>query len=147
MDAEAYLKERVQNQIEWYSNTSREAQKAYKRVRFAEIFCAALIPFIAGVAGGSTAGQIIIGTLGVIVVILAAVAGLGKFQENWVNYRGICETLKQEKFLFLAHASPYDVEPSYPAFVKRIEGILNAEHANWAALTRAQVKAEKPKGP
>jgi hypothetical protein len=140
MDAEAYLQQRVENQMKWYSEKSTRAQSTYKRIRFAEIFCAALIPLVAGAAGGTTAGQIFVGVLGAIVVVLAASAGLGKFQENWVNYRGTCETLTREKFLFLARAEPYDAEPSYPIFVKRVETILGTEHANWAQNTLAQSK-------
>ena len=46
MNEEDYLKERLDDQLEWYSKKSQLNQKWFKRLRLVEIISAAIIPFI-----------------------------------------------------------------------------------------------------
>ena len=48
MDAEAYLRDRVDDQINWYDAKAQSNQKLFRRLRVAEIVAAALIPLLAG---------------------------------------------------------------------------------------------------
>jgi len=76
----------------------------------------AVIPFFAGLQEQLKAAladeldplpALLIAALGVIVVVLEGVQHLTQYQKTWLDYRSTAETLKHEKFLFLADAGPY----------------------------------------
>jgi hypothetical protein len=121
---------RLEDQLSWYDAKSIAAQKAYKRLKVAQLFLAAAVPVLAAVdaAPGVIAG------LGGAVLITEGLQQLGQFHTNWLTYRSTCESLKHEKYLFLAHAGPY-VDPSSAERVlaERVESLVSQEHASWAA--------------
>lgn len=133
MDQEKYLKERVEDQINWFNAKSQANQHWYKSLRIIEIISAAVIPFIAGFGDKIPCGIITIGFLGVVIAICAALSALNKYQENWLIYRTTCETLRHEKFLFMTKTKPYDDDESFDQFVTRVENILSKENYQWAA--------------
>lgn len=141
---EEYLDQRVNDQIQWYDDKSRGAQKWFKRIRRTEIACAAAIPFLAGFASHDPAVPIATGLLGGVVVVLAAFLSLSQHQENWIEYRTICESLKHEKFLFLTKTEPYDSENRFALFVQRVESLISKENSGWSQYTRAGAKTSKP---
>lgn len=132
MDKEIYLKDRLDDQIDWYDKRSQTNQRWFKSLRIAEIICAALIPFIAGMLEAIPYGQLIIGTLGVIIAISAGLSSLNKYQENWLTYRTTCETLRHEKFLFLTGCYPYDGDSMFNKFVERVESLISKENSQWS---------------
>ena len=143
---EEYLKDRVDDQIDWYDKKSQVNQKWYKCLRLIEIIAAASIPFVAGYMGdGVLWPKVIAGTLGLIVAIITAIVGLYNFQEHWVEYRTTCESLKHEKFLYLTKTEPYNIEDPFPLFVKRIESLISTENTKWSQHVRSQ-KKEKQNG-
>ena len=74
-------------------------------LRLTEIVFAASIPLLAGytqVSGYETYVGLAIGVIGLIVAVIAGIVSLYRFQENWNEYRAIAESLKQEKYLYLA---------------------------------------------
>src|SRR5215469_4493893 len=96
---------RLEDQIDWYDRKSRSAQRIFKRIKIVEIFAAAAIPFLAGLSYPHD--KLVTGALGVIITILEGLLHLNQYQQNWSSYRSTCETLKHEKFVYLAHAGPY----------------------------------------
>jgi hypothetical protein len=55
-----------------------------------------------------------------------------KYQENWINYRTTCETLKKEKYLYDAGLSDYQESVDREAqFVDRLEALLVRENSIW----------------
>lgn len=135
MDKENYLEERLEAQIDWYDTKSKSNQSWFKNLRIAEIFCAALIPFVAGFSESIPNGQIVIGLLGVIIAVCAGLSGLNKYQENWLTYRTTCETLRHEKYLFLTGCSPYEGKDSFNKFVDRIESLISKENTQWSRFS------------
>src|SRR5690606_22203920 len=101
-----------------------------------------LVPVLVGFADDYAAVGIIVGVLGAIVVVLASLLSLGKYQENWIEYRTACESLKHEKFLFLTAAEPYQGEDRFSLFVQRVEGLISKENSAWAQQTRVAPKRE-----
>ncbi len=72
---ETYLKERLDDQIDWYS------QKWFKVLKVIEIIAVATIPFLAGYATDEEPElKVIIGVLGVIIVFVAGFISLNKYQ-------------------------------------------------------------------
>ncbi len=126
-----YIEQRLNDQISWYDRKSSENQRWFKRLRFAEIVAATIIPFLSGFAGNSLAIRIAIGALGVVVAVIASLLALLHFQEHWLNYRATAEALKTEKFLFLTQTQPYDKEDAFHLLVQRVEALLSKENTGW----------------
>ena len=142
-----YLEQRLDDQINWYDRKSASNQAAYKRLRLIEIVAAASIPLLAGysqITGrvGMAIG-VIIGVIGLIVAVIAGIVSLYRFQENWNEYRASAESLKQEKYLYLARVEPYDGEQPFELLVQRVEALLKSETTGWAQAMRAAGAADK----
>jgi hypothetical protein len=132
-----YFKERLDNQIDWYDKKSIRSQKWFKRLQVIVIVSSATIPFLSGYMDETTLYlKVIIGLLGLIIAAITAVLGLYQFQENWLEYRTTCETLRHEKYLFLAKASPYNQEEPFLLLVERIEGLISKENTNWQSYMK-----------
>lgn len=130
---EKYLKERYEKQIEWYDKKAVKNQKAYKIFQWGVIVLSAITPVL--VAIGSTLFERYVA---VIVSFLVA-AGTTllktfKYQENWINYRTTCETLKKERYYYNAKIADYkDRSDPKSIFVKRVEAMISRENTYWLA--------------
>ena len=130
-----YIKSRLEDQINWYDKRSSTTQATFKLLRRAEIIAAALIPFLSGLA--ITDGPyrfaltVAIGVLGLVVTIIAGFLSLGRYQENWKDYRTTSESLRKEKFLFETRVEPYAGEDAFNLLVQRVETLMSKENTNW----------------
>ncbi len=131
---EKYLKERLQDQLEWYDNKSVWNQKWFKRWQLVEITPAILITFLSGQSENIPYSGWLLGILAGIIAIAASIISLNKFQENWINYRTTAEQLKHEKMLYLTKSAPYNTEERFHNLVQRIESLLSKENSNWAQV-------------
>lgn len=139
MNPEEYMQNRVDDQINWYDKKSQRHQRWYKQLRFVEILAAASIPFLSGyIRPDLPAIKFTVGLLGVVIAVLAGVTSLNRFQENWVEYRTTCESLRHEKYLFQTGVEPYNVDNPFSLFVKRIESLISKENINWAQTIKPQ---------
>jgi hypothetical protein len=145
MTPDEYITERVDGQIGWYDQKSQRAQRWFKRLRGLEIIAAAAIPLIAGFGGGSPSSVVLVGVLGAIVVIITSLLGLNQFQENWIEYRTTCESLRHEKYFFLTNAEPYHEEGAFDLFVQRIESLISKENSTWSQYTRSGAESSNSK--
>ena len=145
MNQEEYLKDRLEDQIDWHDKKSVANQKWFKRLQLVAIVGAASIPFLSGLSPEATPlfFRVAAGGLGLLVAAVTAILGLYKFQENWLQYRTTCESLQQEKYLFLTKSAPYDVNEPFNLLVQRVETLLSAQNASWAAYTRSQPTEEQ----
>lgn len=138
LDRDSYLTRRLDDQIEWYGAKAAWNQTWYKRLRAIEIVAAATIPFLTGYfSTGGAPIQFTVGALGLLVAVLSGLISLYRFQENWVEYRKTCETLKQQKYLFETGAPPYDGEDGFQRLVGTVESIIAGENAGWASRAAA----------
>lgn len=143
MKEEDYLKDRLEDQLAWYSQKSQQNQNCFKLLRLVEIVSAALIPFIAGMGDKILYNAWIVGGLGVLIAVAAATSSLFKFHENWIQYRTTVEQLKHEKFLYLTGIKPYDSENRFPVLVERIECLISKENSYWAQSVKQITKGNK----
>lgn len=120
--------DRLEDQLGWYDRKSVAAQQAYKRVKLSQLVVGAAVPVFAGlqVSAALTA------TLAAFVVVAEGAQQLYQWQTNWVLYRSTAETLKHEKYLYLAAAGPYSTEDRQRVLAERLEGLVSQEHAKWA---------------
>ncbi len=146
MTPDEYIQERLENQIAWYDNKSMSSQKWFKRFRALEIIAAVLIPLLAGFGESCSLNNFLIGILGALVVLFASLLSLNQFQENWIEYRTTCESLKHEKFLFLTKSEPYNDESPFGLFVQRVESLISKENSAWSQYTKSGADASKPTG-
>ncbi|MGD0222711.1 MAG: DUF4231 domain-containing protein [Terriglobia bacterium] len=131
--------QRLEDQINWYDRKSNYSQKVYKWLKIIEIVAAALVPLSAGLHLPAP----VTGSLGVLIAVLEGLLQLNQYHSNWITYRSTCETLKHEKYLYLANAGPYSTAPAaHVLLAERIESLVSQEHAKWAA---GQEEAAKQK--
>ena len=124
---ENYLKDRLEGQIQWYSNKSSHYKNLFYIIRATEIIIAGLIPALFH----WSLIKSVIPLLSAIVAILAGLIALFKFQENWISYRTTSESLKHEKYLYLTKVFPYNRENSFETLVKNTENIISKENTLW----------------
>ena len=137
MDAQTYLEERLQAQIDWHEAKSGWNQRMFKRLQTVVIVCGALLPFAAGFQQQVRGMTWAVGSLGVLVAIVTGVISLYKYQELWVDYRLTAETLQQEKYRFLTGVPPYDAEGAITILVDRVESALAEQNAQWQQRRQA----------
>ena len=144
MNQDEYIKERIDDQIEWYDKKSSKNQNCYKGLQILLILSGITIPFISGyVTTESIDLKIIVGALGIIIAAITAINGLFKFQEHWITYRTTSESLKHEKYLFFTKTDPYDLDEPFPFLVKRVEALISKENTDWAGnITRKDANTD-----
>lgn len=135
MDIEQYIKNRVDDQIDWYDNKSVYCQKRYKFLQITEIVFAALIPLLSAYSKNQIV-SIIVGLLGAAIAIIESITKLNKYHENWIEYRTTCELLRYQKYLFETHSSPYNQEEETVEnlFVRNVENIISSENNKWKLM-------------
>lgn len=143
MNEEEYISSRLEDQIDWYDKKSQDAQWWFKRLRIVEIISAASIPLIAGFAIEPFPVTLVVALLGALIAIISTSISLNQFQENWIEYRTTCESLKHEKFLYLTKAEPYQDEESFSLFVQRVESLISKENSAWSQYTNASIETIK----
>ena len=139
MTEQEYLDKRVNDQIDWYGKKSAWNKRWFLRLRIAETILALLIPFITAFINEDRLElKITVGMLGVIVAASASIVTLYKLNENWIQYRSVCESLVHEKFLYITQSGPYKDGNSFPVFVEVIESYISKENTQWASYTKGK---------
>lgn len=137
LTSDNYIEERVNRQIEWYDSKSKEAKKRYKIFTYVILISSAFIPLLTNLAIEQFGIKLIVSFLGVFTTLSQGIINLNDYNENWIEYRTVCETLKKEKYMFLAKSGVYnDTENPYKYFVERIESIISQENVNWANIKK-----------
>ena len=130
---------RLEDQINWYDSRSLKNQRIYKRIKTVEIFAAAIIPFISTMKFPEVG--YITGGLGLLITMLEGLLHLNQYQQNWTTYRSTCESLKHEKYVYIAKAAPYaGVPDAHALLAERIESLVSQEHAKWASVQQQEPK-------
>ena len=148
-DFQKYLKERYEDQINWYDKKSIWNQKMYRRFQWIVIVLSAITPVLVAIVAIRPEVK---GTSWLAVGISALVA-IGttslktfKYQENWINYRTTCETLKKEIHFYKAGIIEYkDAEDPEGLFVERVESLISRENTMWLMAQKPKEGKEKTK--
>jgi hypothetical protein len=120
--------DRLEDQLAWYDGKSMAAQRAYKRVKLSQLIVGAIVPVVAALQVPAA----VTASLAAFVVVAEGAQQLYQWQTNWVLYRSTAETLKHEKYLYLAAAGPYSTDDRDRVLAERLEGLVSQEHAKWA---------------
>ena len=145
-DFSAYLTNRYRNQIHWYDTKAQRNQKVYTWLQWTLIILAAITPILielklppigAGFLQWATVTS-------AIVAILSAGLKTFKYQENWINYRTTCETLRKEEHFYDADVGDYaDATNKEALFVERVESLISRENTMWISAQKTNIKPEK----
>ena len=142
--------ERLEDQIGWYDRKSQRAQQRYKSLKLARVFIADLILLGAALAIPPSEFKWATAVLGLVVLLIEALQQLNQDQQNWIAYRSTCESLKHEKYLYLAGAGPYanaeNKEKRLALLADRIEGLVLQEHAKWLSTQKQAAERNTPAG-
>jgi len=137
--------DRVDQQIAWYDHKSRYAQRMFKTLKIIQISAAAAIPVLTTVGASSW----VAGACGAMIVALEGVQQLNQYHSLWINYRATAESLKHEKYLWLASANPYaglDQVARTALLAERAESLISQEDTKWTRLQQTEVKGTAEKG-
>ena len=102
MDESKYLKDRFDDQINWYDSKSLFYQKIYRVFHLLLIVSAVSILFIQGYISEKLPALTILSyEIDVLIRTSTDTLSLNKFLENWIFYRTTYETFRHKKYLFL----------------------------------------------
>ena len=142
-----YLKDRYLPEIAWYDTNSLHNQVWYRTLQSALIVLSASTPVIIALAQKTPSGawiQRLSLITSVLVAIIATTLKTFKFQENWINYRTTCETLKKEIHFYHAGVDEYaDGAGRESTFVKRVESLISRENTLWLTTIKEKPGEQK----
>ena len=141
MNADQYIEDRLDDQIIWYDKKSQLNQKWFKCLRLLEIGFACSIPFLVGYfSSAELTLKFLVGLIGVLIAIIGSILTLYKFQENWIEYRNTCESLRHQKYLFLTGVSPYEGSDAFQVLVENVESLISTENTKWLEYMKSKPK-------
>ena len=153
---EAYLKDRVDDQLAYYGSAANAAKLKYNWMQSSIIVLALLVPVVvnfpfewqASEAGGISFGfRIVVTVLSLTLAILTGLLNFKKYGELWLSFRMTEELIKHEKFLFLARAGRYVTKDSFNEFVQTIESLISSEHNKFHTLIQEASRSREEKEP
>lgn len=139
MDQEEYLRDRLDDQLAYYERKANQARTRYKAFRATEFISAALVP-LAVVLGSTIYHRVAAAGLGALAAAATGFQSVNRYQENWVEYRGVAEQLKSLRFAFVTRTAPFHGEDALQVLVEHVEAVLCGEHDSWGG----RMSAEKP---
>ena len=129
MNEEQYLKERVEDQIEWNDKKGIRLKRSNSILSAITTVLSVSLPFVISIS------QDIASIVSVLGAILLSILNLYHFKEKWINYRTTCELLKAERIYFLTKTGIYTDNPkAFSIFVDRCEKIMNCSLTKWQSI-------------
>ena len=139
-----YLKSRYLDQIKWYSDRASRNKLFYHIFQWGVIILSATLPVI--IASLPKSIQWITIVISIILAIGTTALKTFKFQENWINYRTISETLKKERHFYDAELDDYaEATDKESLFVERVEALISRENTLWVTTHMQKEEEDKSK--
>ncbi|MCK4752148.1 MAG: DUF4231 domain-containing protein [Planctomycetes bacterium] len=127
---EKYLKERYEKEIDWYDKTSIKNKRFYKFFQWGALIISPIVVVL--VAFLPEEIKWLTATIAAILAIITAALKAFKYQENWLTFRTIAESLKKEKYFYEAELNDYsDSSDKEALFVERVEALISKENSLW----------------
>ena len=137
-----FIEGRYQDQLDWYTRRASTNKRLYVIFQWITVgFSAAVPAFVIGIPENY---KWFTAAMSVIVAIGTSAIKTFKYQELWLNYRTIAETLKKE-YVFFTHllgdyAKAEDIDR---LFIERVETLISRENSLWVISMTDEEKAEK----
>ncbi|WP_321573634.1 DUF4231 domain-containing protein [Intestinibacter bartlettii] len=135
-----YVKNRLDDQIKWYSNKSEIAQNHYKIIMTVTFILNATIPIILLFSDLINLPVKVLATSCTsIIAICTSILQLNSYQEIWLKYRITCENLLREKIFFETNTGKYkDTEDSLELLIITCEKIMDSETTEWMSYINSE---------
>lgn len=136
-----YWQRRLEDQRRWHSAKATWNKRRYYAAETATLLAGASIPIInVWVVNDPWMARVLSAILGGVVVLASGLAKLLKFQENWLQYRAIAESLGRERELYAGKVGDYAVADDLRAalLVERVEALLESTTTRFIATHRAE---------
>lgn len=144
VDYTTYIQDRLDPQQVWHSDKARWNKNSYYITEIITMGFSAMIPVInlLPVQTKPVLSALLAGS----VVVAAGIAKLGKFQENWLNYRALAEALEREKELCQHQIGDYAVAPEAreKLLIERVENMLASTTSQFLSIHRAEQTPPTP---
>lgn len=132
LDPATYLSERIDTQLDWLSERCRRHKRAFRRWRLLQILLGSGITILSPFAASRSWVPIVLAIAGAGVALSGSLLALHRNHETWLRYRGLAESLKREKYLFLTGSPPYDhPDLAFRRFVVVAEDLMLEERLIW----------------
>ncbi len=144
---ETYLKDRYENQRQWYENKARFNKNWNTTLQLTLIALTSMTPLliiIDIIFQEFPILRVLSVITSILIAFIAPTIRFLKFQEKWVNYRSVAELLKKEQYYFKANINEYGkAQDKQKLFVERIENLISQAHTSWVAEYRFRAEPEK----
>lgn len=135
MNEEVYFQQRLDDQINWYSNKSSTNQKWYKRLKYLDNFLALIVVPLSYYSDSCWWFKYAGVAAGIVIAFSNFLQSINKYHENWIQYRSTAEILKHERYLYLTRSGGYaNSSNAFNELVERCESIISSENIDWAQL-------------
>ena len=139
-----YIKNRVINEIQWYSKKSSGNQKWYKRFMIMSLILSSAIPLVTVLSEelSTLHFKVIISVLGTGVTAISTIIALYSFKELWIQYRYNSEVLKSQLHCYFTRSGEYkDLEDNeaFNKLVEECEKQINDENSKWEVLKNKKI--------
>lgn len=140
-DQQKYLNERVKQQLEWFSEQSKENKRRYQLLRLLQISLGIVVSTTGVYIEAIPHGIVVLSVIGALISLSAAWETVFDHQNNWIRYRRVKEALNREKLHYENHSGPYrraasnasESDAMFTLFVERVEGLLSDEVDEWSS--------------
>lgn len=132
-----YLQRRVEAQQKWHSCKAAWNKRRYYGVEITTLLAGAAIPVVNLWVADA---RVLSGLLGGLIVVANGVGKLFKFQENWLQFRTLSETLEREQEFYktgVGDYAPATAGDRDRLLVERVENILAGTVSQFIAMHRA----------
>jgi hypothetical protein len=124
---EDYLKNRYQDQISWYDRKAIRNKRLYNVFQTCVILFSGLAAILAALNPQWEKPALII--LTTLATAFSMIMVAYRYQELWMNYRTVCETLRKEIHYYTARIGEYHTSSSpRQLFVQRVEAFISREN-------------------
>ncbi len=130
MTPEEYLKDRVEDQIEFYERKSGINKKWFMGFQIIMLVASASVPVLS-IFTSEMWARVVVAILGSATAITTGIVSLYQFRKHWIEYRTTAESLKHEKYMFLTKTGPYAGENAFTVLVERVEALVSQENSVW----------------
>jgi hypothetical protein len=143
---EVYVKDRYQDQVDWYSDKASLNKRYYTFFQWGVIVASASVPVLIKTLSGQLEWLTII--IALLLAIGTTVLKTFKYQEIWINYRTIAETLKKEWHFYDTGLDVYaHTADKEGMFVTRVEALISRENYAWLQMQLSKEEEKKKPAP
>lgn len=127
---EQYLTDRYEKEITWYDTKSVNNKLFYHWFQWGALIISPIVAVL--VAFLPEEIKWVTAIIATILAIITAALKAFKYQENWLNFRTVAESLKKEKYFYEAELYDYrNCSDKEALFVERVEALISKENFLW----------------